>query len=553
MRVTARLAGRSEEIARPTERPPHPKTTKAPQRCGAFFMPTATKRHASGTFSGLNDICPMDTGNLKAKTGVEGLDDVLFGGLRRGRVYLMEGSPGTGKTTIAAQFLLEGAKQGEPGLYITLSETEEELRESAESHGWSFDPPIAIFELVPPESLLDDQQQQSLLYSSDLELGETTKRIFDAIEEISPKRVVLDSLSEIRLLAQSSLRYRRQVLALKHYFSRNDATVLMLDDLTTESLDKTVHSVAHGVIRLEENAPEYGAERRRLRVLKYRGQRFRGGYHDMVIETGGVLVFPRLISGEHKTTFRRETVSSNNKALDQLLGGGIECGSSTLILGPAGTGKSLLTMTFAAQAVERGEKAALFIFDEELGLLFQRAKGLGIDLEALQNSGNLLIEQIDAAEMSPGEFSQRVRSCVESLGARTVVIDSLNGYQQAMPEEKQLILHMHELLLFLNRQGATTYLTVAQHGLVGDMQAPVDVTYLADTVVLLRYFEAAGRVRRAISIIKKRTSAHEDTIREYRIGTDGFSLGEPLTNFQGVLRGVPELIGENVLLNDSPA
>jgi circadian clock protein KaiC len=495
----------------------------------------------------------MDKDNLKAKTGVEGLDDILAGGLRRGRVYLLEGSPGTGKTTIAAQFLFEGAQQGETGLYITLSETEEELRETGKSHGWEFGKPISIFELVPPESLLDEQQQQSLLYSSDLELGETTKRIFEAIESHSPKRVVLDSLSEIRLLAQSSLRYRRQVLALKHYFSRNDATVLMLDDLTTETLDKTVHSVAHAVIRLEENAPEYGAERRRIRILKYRGQRFRGGYHDMVIETGGVKVFPRLISGEHRSDFKRETISSNSEALDGLLGGGIERGSSTLVLGPAGTGKSLLTMTFAVQAVERGEKAALFIFDEELGLLFERAKGLGIDLQALQDSGNMLIEQVDAAEMSPGEFSQRVRSCVESLGARTVIIDSLNGYQQAMPEEKQLILHMHELLQFLNRQGATTFLTVAQHGLVGDMQAPVDITYLADTVVLLRYFEAAGRVRRAISIVKKRTSAHEDTIREYQIGSKGITLGDPLVEFQGVLRGVPEWIGENALMDRKTA
>ena len=486
----------------------------------------------------------MDKANLKAETGVEGLDDVLVGGFRRGRVYLLEGSPGTGKTTIATQFLLTGAAAGERGLYITLSETEVELRETAVAHGWSFDPPVEVFELVPPENLLDDDQQQSLLYSSDLELGETTKRIFEAIERVNPSRIVLDSLSEIRLLAQSSLRYRRQVLAMKHYFARHGSTVLMLDDLTTETLDKTVHSIAHAVIRLEETAPEYGPERRRVRVVKYRGQQFRGGFPDMLIETGGVRVFPRLISAEHRSKFKRETVSSDSEALDQLLGGGIERGSSTLVLGPAGTGKSLLTLTFAVHAVERGEKAALFIFDEELGLLFERAKGLGIDLQKLVDGGNLLIEQIDAAEMSPGEFSQRVRGCVDDLGARTVVIDSLNGYQAAMPEEKQLILHMHELLQFLNRQGATTFLTVAQHGLVGDMKAPVDVTYLADTVVLLRYFEAAGRVRRAISIIKKRTSAHEDTIRAYTIGKDGIVLGDPLTNFQGVLRGVPELIGD---------
>jgi circadian clock protein KaiC len=484
----------------------------------------------------------MDKPN-KAGTGVPGLDDILAGGLQRSRVYLIEGSPGTGKTTIATQFLLAGAAAGEAGLYITLSETEEELRTSALSHGWKFDHPLGVFELIPPESLLDEDQQQSLLYSSDLELGETTKRIFEAIEKVNPTRIVVDSLSEIRLLAQSSLRYRRQVLALKHYFARTGATVVMLDDLTSDTHDKTVHSVAHGVIRLEEVAPDYGSERRRLRVLKYRGQNFRGGYHDMVIKTGGVETFPRLISAEHKTEFTREAMPSKSPELNTLLGGGIERGSSTLILGPAGTGKSLLAMTFAVQAIERGEKAAMFIFDEEIGLLFERAKGLGIDLAALEKTGNLLIQQIDAAELAPGEFAHRVRDCVEDQNIRTVVVDSLNGYQAAMPEEKQLILHMHELLQFLNRQGATTFLTVAQHGLVGDMKAPVDVTYLADTVVLLRYFEAMGRVRRAISVIKKRTSAHEDTIREYRIGGSGITLGEPLTNFQGVLRGVPEMVG----------
>src|SRR5438270_10196571 len=480
----------------------------------------------------------------KASMGVEGLDHVLAGGLQRGRVYLIEGSPGTGKTTIATQFLLAGAELGERGLYITLSETEEELRASAGSHGWKFDDPLGIYELIPPESLLDEDQQQSLLYSSDLELGETTKRIFEAIEQHKPERIIVDSLSEIRLLAQSSLRYRRQVLALKHYFAGSGATVVMLDDLTSDTHDKTVHSVAHGGLRLEELAPDYGADRRRLRVIKYRGQSFRGGYHDMIIKTGGVTVFPRLISAEHKREFSRIPMPSNSAELNTLLGGGIERGSSTLILGPAGTGKSLLTLSFAVEAVHRGESAAMFIFDEELGLLFERAKGLGMDLAALQKGGRLIIEQVDAAELAPGEFAQRVRTCVEQHAARTVVIDSLNGYQAAMPEEKQLILHMHELLQFLNRQGATTFLTVAQHGLVGDMRAPVDVTYLADTVILLRYFEAAGRVRRAMSVIKKRTSAHEDTLREYRMGKTGIALGAPLHNFQGVLRGVPQLVGE---------
>ena len=480
----------------------------------------------------------------KADLGVAGLDEITAGGLARGRLFLLEGSPGTGKTTIATQFLLAGAAAGERSLYITLSETEDEFRAGAKSHGWSLGG-VDIFELVPPESLLDEQQQQSLLYSSDLELGETTRRIFEAFERLKPQRVVLDSLSEIRLLAQSSLRYRRQILALKHYFSRSKATVLMLDDLSSEANDRTMHSVAHGVLRLEELSPEYGAERRRLRVVKYRGQKYRGGHHDFIISTGGVRVFPRLISAEHRTPFEREVLKTESAELNALLGGGVERGSSVLILGPSGTGKSLYALSFIMGAVRRGERAAMFVFDEELGLLFERALGLGIDLQALSDSEQLIIEQVDAAELTPGELSERVRQCVEENGARTVVIDSLNGYQAAMPGEQALILHMHELLQYLNRRGASTFLTVAQHGLVGDMKAPVDVTYLADTVILLRYFEARGRVRRAVSVIKKRTSAHEDTIREYRIGCTGISFGPPLVNFQGVLRGVPELIDED--------
>ena len=494
----------------------------------------------------------MPDSKTKAELGVPGLDDITDGGLARGRLFLLEGSPGTGKTTIATQFLMAGASAGEASLYITLSETEDELRAGAASHGWSLEG-VDIFELVPPESLLDEEQQQSLLYSSDLELGETTKRIFEAFERVKPSRVVLDSLSEIRLLAQSSLRYRRQILALKHYFARSGATVLMLDDLTSEANDRTMHSVAHGVLRLEELSPEYGAERRRMRVVKYRGQKYRGGYHDFVIATGGVRVFPRLVSAEHRRPFDREVLASESRELNALLGGGIERGSSVLILGPAGTGKSLLTLTFIVGAVKRGERAAMFVFDEELGLLFERAKGLGIDLQQMVDSGDVMIEQIDAAAMTPGEFSERVRTCVEERDVKTVVVDSLNGYQASMPEEQALILHMHELLQYLNRQGASTFLTVAQHGLVGDMKAPVDVTYLADTVILLRYFEALGRVRRAISVIKKRTSAHEDTIREYWIDRDGITLGEPLVNFQGVLRGVPELVEQGPKLLEAAA
>ncbi len=489
-------------------------------------------------------MATRDLSGKKAELGVPGLDDILHGGLNPGHVYLLEGNPGTGKTTLALRFLLEGAAKGEKGLYITLSETEAELRAGAASHGWTVGGNISVFELVPPESLLDPDKQQSLLYSSDLELGETTKMIFDAIGTTKPVRIVLDSLSEIRLLAQNSLRYRRQILALKHFFARNGATVLLLDDLTSETLDKTVHSVVHGVIRLEELAPDYGAERRRLRVMKYRGTRFRGGWHDFIIETGGLRAFPRLVASEHRTVFARTQISSGINELDTLLGGGVERGSSVLVLGPAGTGKSTFVFQYVDAAVKRGEKAAMFIFDEELGLMFDRTRAMGFDFEKMVADGNLVIEQVDAAELSPGEFAHRVRSRVDNAGAKTVAIDSLNGYSAAMPNENSLVLHIHELLQYLNRQGATTFLTVAQHGLVGDMKAPVDVTYLADTVILLRYFEALGRVKRAVSIIKKRTGWHEDTIREYRIANTGLSLGLPLEEFQGVLRGVPNYIGK---------
>ena len=479
----------------------------------------------------------------KATTGIEGLDNVLSGGFTNGSLFLLEGNPGTGKTTIALQFLLEGLKSKQPALYITLSETKDELLHTATSHGWTIGEGLEIFELQPPESVLDPDQQQTILYSSDLELGETTKQILDAVERVNPKLMVLDSLSEIRLLAQSSLRYRRQLLALKHLLAKRGMTVLMLDDLTTDALDKTAHSIAHGVLRLEELSPDYGAERRRLKVMKYRAQSYRGGYHDFTIKTGGLQVYPRLVASEHKGNFAITQIKSGLHELDQLLGGGIDKGTSTLVLGPAGTGKSLFVLQYATAAMRRGEKVAMFLFDEELSVLFRRAKGMGMDLAQFEHEGLLFIHQVDAAELSPGAFTHQVRRCVEIEAVQIVVIDSLNGYSAAMPEERAVILHMHELLQYLNRQGVSTFLTVAQHGLVGNMETPADVTYLADTVVLMRYFEAHGRMRRALSIVKKRTGDHEDTIREFHISGEGLTVGPVLQNFQGVLRGVPTFVG----------
>lgn len=488
----------------------------------------------------------------RASSGIAGLNNILGGGWACNRLHLLEGSPGTGKTTVALQFLLAGVEAGETGIYISLAETERELRDGALSHGWVIPKEIEVFELVTPDSVLDPEQQQSLLYSSDLELGEAIKRVLEAIERLKPSRVVIDSLSEIRLLAQSSLRYRRQILALKHYFAQNDSTVIMLDDLTTDSNDRAVHSIAHSVVHLDQLAPIYGGERRRLRVAKCRGQSFRGGYHDFIIAAGGIEVFPRLVAAEQRKSLKTRNLQSGIRPLDALLGGGIPGGSSTLVMGPAGTGKTLLVLQLLAHAVAQGERAALFMFDEEIGLLFERAKGLGLDLAGMRDSGKLFVEQMDAAELAPGEFAHRVRVCVDRENIMSVAIDSLNGYQASMPEEQYLTLHMHEVLQYLNRQGAATFLTLAQSGMVGEMKQPVDITYLADTVIMLRYFEAIGRVRRAISVVKKRGGSHEDTIREYKIDSNGMIVGEPLDMFQGVLRGVPTFVGGSDALMERP-
>lgn len=474
-------------------------------------------------------------------TGIAGLDDILCGGFRRGRIHLIEGRPGAGKTTLALQFLLEGARAGEPCLYITLSETIEELRAAAATHGWSLDG-LALVELVPAEATLDPDKQQSLLYASDLELGETIQRISDEVARVNPARIVLDSLSEIRLLAQNPLTYRRQILALKHYFGTRKATVLLLDDLTSAPGDLHLHSIVHGVLTLEQLAPLFGAERRRLHVPKFRGVKYRGGYHDFAIETAGLAVFPRLVAAEHRRSFKREVVASGIAGLDALLGGGLHRGTTTLVMGPSGAGKSLLAMQYVAAALERGEAVAVFLFDEELSVFLDRTAGMGLDLQPHLDVGRLAIETVDPAELSPGELTAHVRRRVEG-GVRMVVIDSLNGYQVAMPEEQFLLLHLHELLTYLNRQGVLTLMVMAQHGLLAEMKTPADLTYLSDSIVVLRYFEAGGRVRRAISVMKKRTGGHEDTIREFRLTGSGLRIGRPLDAFQGVLAGVPTYTG----------
>ncbi|MDQ1559950.1 MAG: circadian clock protein KaiC [Pyrinomonadaceae bacterium] len=472
-------------------------------------------------------------------TGNAGLDSILEGGFPANRLYLVEGDPGTGKTTLALNFLLEGAARGEPVLYVTLSETREEIEDVAASHGWSLDG-INIYELIPSEESLKAETQYTIFHPSELEFGETTTAVLEEVERIQPRRVVFDSLSEMRLLARDPLRYRRQILALKQYFAGRHCTVLLLDDRTATVSDLQVRSIAHGVVELEHIALDYGAERRRLRVVKLRGSRYRGGFHDFRIETGGVVVYPRLIAAEHRQEFTREAITSGIAQLDELLGGGLDRGSSTLLLGPAGSGKSSIAAQFAAAAAQRGERAASFIFDEGASNYLARAAGLGRDMRELVEAGHMSLQQIDPAELSPGEFAHFVCRAVDEDGARVVVIDSLNGYLQAMPDERFLTVQMHELLTYLNQKGVVTILVMAQHGFMGSqMGTPIDVSYLADTVLLLRFFEARGEVRRAISVVKKRTGYHENTIREMRMSSGGIAVGEPLKEFHGVLTGLP--------------
>lgn len=484
----------------------------------------------------------MAPGNYVApaqmRSGIEGLDTILGGGFTPDRLYLIEGVPGAGKTTLALQFLLEGVRNGESVLYVTLSETERELREIAASHGWSLDG-VHVHELAPPHDSLDPDSHYTMFHPSEVELGDTTKRILDQVRTLRPKRMVFDSLAELRLLAGSPLRYRRQVLALKQYFVGQHCTVLLLDDCASAEHGLHVHTLVHGTVSLAQLNPEYGGDRRRLRISKFRGRRFASGFHDYQIVTGGLHVYPRLVAADYRRDASMGAVSTGNESLDLLLGDGLHRGTSTLVIGAAGTGKSTLATTCCVTAARRGERAAFFTFDETVRSLVARSQGIGLDVEAHIADGSLIVESIDPAELSPGEFAHRIRHAVEKQGVTTVVIDSLNGYLSAMPEERFVLAQLHELLSFLAHHGVVTLIISAQQGLIGQMQNSIDVSYLADSVVLLRYFEFDGEVKQAISVLKKRTGGHERTIRPMAITNDGVVIGEPLRQFRGVLTGVP--------------
>jgi circadian clock protein KaiC len=477
----------------------------------------------------------------RASTGIPGLDDVLNGGFLCNRLFLVEGMPGSGKTTLAFQFLLEGVKQGEPVLYVTLSESQDEIEAVAESHGWNLEG-ITIRELVPAADALQFAEQYTVFHPSEVELSETTQKILADVDKLKPRRVVFDSLSELRLLAGNPLRYRRQILALKQYFSGRSCTVLLLDDLTAVGQhDLQVQSIAHGSVLLEHTFPAFGTMRRRLSIPKYRGSSFRSGYHDYVIRRGGLDVFPRLIAAEHRTDSIRERLPSGLAGLDNLMGGGLERGTSTLITGAAGTGKSTIGALFCAKAAAEGKRSAMFIFDESVSTLLSRMDGLHIDLRRYVDDGMVMISQVDPAELSPGELAHRIRDYVETRQACVVMLDSLNGYLNSMPDEDFLVVHLHEMLTYLGQQGVASILVSAHTGLISSqMTAVVDASYLADAVVLMRYYEAEGEVRQAISVVKMRGGEHERTIRDFSMQGGQIRIGEPLRDYRGVLTGVPE-------------
>jgi circadian clock protein KaiC len=483
-------------------------------------------------------------------TGVRGLDEVLGGGLTANRLYLIQGDPGTGKTTLGLQFLLDGIKNGERGLYVTLSETRNELEEVAHSHGWSLEG-LSFYEVQADERHLHVDDEYTAFHPTEIELGATVQSLLDYVEKVKPARVVLDSLSEMRLLARDPLRYRRQIMALKRFFLTRNCTLILIDEPADKVGEHQFQTLAHGMIYLERTAPEYGRERRRLLVVKMRGVEFDGGYHDYCIRRGGIQLFPRLIASDHAPSFKHDRVSSGLPELDAMLNGGPSRGTANLVMGAAGSGKSTICMQYALAAAQRGDKAAFFIFDERIDTLLERARGLKMGLEPHMRSGLISIQQIDPASLAPGQFAHVVRTAVENDGARVVIIDSLNGYLNAMPGERFLSIQMHELLTYLANHGVVTWMVVAQHGLVsGNNDAPVDLSYLADTVLLLRYFEHAGRVRKALSVVKKREGRHEDSIREIQVSPDGIRIGEPLVDFEGVLSGTPHYIGSEALMRE---
>lgn len=482
----------------------------------------------------------------RVSTGIDGLDNVLQGGLPSGHVYLVEGTPGAGKTTLGLQFLLDGRRAGEIGLYVTLSETRQELNTVAASHGWSLDG-VEVFELIDADGL-GTESEQSILHPSEVELGETTRGVMAAVTKLRPARVVFDSLSEMRLLAQDPLRYRRQILALKHFFSGLSCTVLLLDDKTSQGGDMQLHSIAHGVISLEQRNDQYGSERRHMRVAKLRGVKYRGGDHDFKLDTGGIAVYPRLVASEHVTGFEVTVASTGNDELDALFGGGIARGGSTLFLGPSGVGKTTTAIAVAVAALKRGDRVSYYLFDEGRATLLARSRELGMDITPYIESGLLDLVVLDPAEVSPGEFANMVRTAVDVEKTVFVVIDSLNAYMHAMPGGKFLLLQMHELLTFLNQQGVSTLLILGQHGLIGEVRSDVDLSYLSDSILLFRFFEAHGQLLKAVSVVKSRINAHEPTIRQFRLGRSGVQLGGALVDFEGVLSGLPSYKGSLPLL-----
>jgi circadian clock protein KaiC len=485
----------------------------------------------------------------RLSTGIAGLDDILHGGLAKGFLYLVEGSPGAGKTTLALQFLIEGARHGESGLYISLAESEVELRHVADSHGLNLDN-VTICKISPPELLGGSGQPYTVFQPAEVELADVVETILAKVSEIKPSRVVIDSMSELRMVARDSLRYRRQVLSLKQFFEGRDCTTLLLDERFRDHQESQVQTIAHGVIILEVLPREYGITRRRLEVLKVRASSFRQGYHDYVITKGGLCVFPRLVSGEHRADpVPQENLTSGIAELDSLFCGGVQRGTSTLVVGPTGCGKSTICAQFVNSAAARGEKSAVYTFDETRQSFRDRSRSLGLDLDSYLDSKVIHLEQVDPAELSPGEFIDRIRRGVEREGWRIVVIDSLNGLMNSMSEERALIMQLHEALSYLNQVGVATFLVLAQYGLLGSgLSSPTDVSYLADNVLLLRYFEAAGEVRQALSVMKRRSGPHERSIREMRISNTGVMIGDPLKNFMGVLTGTPEYTGGQPLL-----